>query len=151
MRNRTSASIDHRSTSARVKSGFVYVVRSSDGLYKIGRTSKPIRDRLEALRGGIKGALSLEHQCYSSDVADLEVRLHSCFANQCDHGEWFRLSSGDIAQMLSIFRTEENKNDEYESSLGIWPIDDLRIWVEGRGRGGGKRLSQPERRHNLIQ
>ena len=69
------------------KPGFVYLVRASNGLYKIGASRNP-QQRLKGIRFTLKSpSAELIHTISTSDMGSLEESLHQQFAS-------YRLASG---------------------------------------------------------
>lgn len=78
--------------------GYVYVLRSDNGKFKIGKTGDP-KNRFKTL--GIQLPYKLETvMCLSvDDMDDTESFLHLKYANQRLNGEWFELSNSDIEEI----------------------------------------------------
>ena len=84
----------------RMLPGEVYVVRADNGLYKIGRSSNAAA-RIKTLTVQLPYALELVHTVATADTVGLERMLHTRFAAQRKRGEWFELSSEDVAWLLA--------------------------------------------------
>jgi Meiotically up-regulated gene 113 len=82
----------------------VYLIRSSDGLYKIGRAINP-EDRLKMLQTSTGLALRLE---YSRDLRSkgkpTERHLHSTYLSKRVRGEWFALDASDVEAVKAYIR-----------------------------------------------
>lgn len=83
------------------RSGYVYLLRSSNGFYKIGRTVDP-DDRIATFSVKLPFDVEYEHVISCSDMYELETRLHVHFAFKRVNGEWFDLSPDDIAYIKSL-------------------------------------------------
>ncbi len=80
----------------RVSFGFVYLARGHPGEFKIGRTNLVDRRLLEL---GAMAAIepTLVHEIKTDDPAGVEAYWHRRFADKRMRGEWFRLTTGDVA------------------------------------------------------
>lgn len=85
------------------KSGFVYLVQSPTGAYKIGRTVDP-DNRMRTFL--IKLPFEVEYVCVipTSDMRGLESELHAKFASKRLRGEWFALAAEDIEYIKGLAR-----------------------------------------------
>jgi hypothetical protein len=83
------------------KDGFVYLIQSSTGFYKIGRTKNP-DDRLRTF--GIKLPFEVDYVCTipTEDMIGLETQLHNQFRDRRINGEWFDLSKYDVEYIKSL-------------------------------------------------
>lgn len=83
------------------RAGYVYLVKSSTGYYKIGLTSNP-KDRKRTF--SVKLPFEVEFECLikTSDMVSLERELHGRFADRRVDGEWFDLSAKDVAYIKSL-------------------------------------------------
>ena len=83
---------------------FVYLIRSSEGLCKIGRTIDP-QDRLKTLQLNTGVALTLE---YSKDLRSkgkrVEKELHRLYAEKKIRGEWFALEATDVEAVKAYIK-----------------------------------------------
>lgn len=83
--------------------GCVYLVRAiGTNKYKIGRTSD-VGKRFNQLRQGSPIPLELVAEWKTDDTASDEARLHSLFASQRTHGEWFNLDAKHIELAFQSF------------------------------------------------
>lgn len=75
--------------------GYVYLLQSESGLYKIGLTKDP---RKRAKTFGVLLPFSVEFICLikTEDMPVLEAELHQRYASKRLNGEWFRLSPEDV-------------------------------------------------------
>jgi hypothetical protein len=81
--------------------GYVYLLRTDIGYYKIGRT-KNIKGRMRAFGIQLPFNVECEHVIPSEDMMSLEKSLHERFASQRVNGEWFNLSADDVVYIKSI-------------------------------------------------
>lgn len=81
--------------------GYVYLLKSDKGHYKIGRSEKPF-DRMNAM--GIRLPFEVEPVCVieSEDHVSLEKELHTMFADFRVNGEWFKLADEDVEYIKSL-------------------------------------------------
>lgn len=80
----------------------VYVIRAANGLCKIGIARCP-GSRLVALSSLSPIALHLAYTATPADAATAEKHLHRHFAGKWHHGEWFRLSLGDVREIARLY------------------------------------------------
>lgn len=81
--------------------GYVYLLKSVTGFWKIGRTVNP-KDRLKTFGVKLPFEVEYEHLIPCRDHIELERSLHKQFADKRVNGEWFDLSPEDIAVIKSI-------------------------------------------------
>lgn len=91
--------------------GWVYVINSKVGLYKIGMTttSPEIRAARIASMSPVPVELSISIAC--DNPYALEQRLHKQFASKRVHHEWFALDMDDYDVIVGIF-IEEGKRSK---------------------------------------
>ncbi len=77
------------------RAGFVYLVQSPTGFYKIGRTSDP-NNRMKTF--SVKLPFEVSYVCVieTVDMKALEASLHEQFAGKRASGEWFALDAEDV-------------------------------------------------------
>lgn len=75
--------------------GYVYVLKSDSGHYKIGKTANP-EDRIKTF--GVKLPMEVEYLVLiqSHNYHQLEARFHQQFKHKRVNGEWFNLSTADL-------------------------------------------------------
>ena len=75
--------------------GYVYLLSSPFGFYKIGCSTKP-KNRLMTF--GVQLPFEVDCLCtiYTGDMYGLEHQLHERFAEKRSKGEWFELSESDV-------------------------------------------------------
>lgn len=83
--------------------GFVYLVKSPNGAYKIGRTKNP---QSRAKTFGVLLPFEIEFLCLikTKDMRQLEKELHERFATKRLNGEWFELSDEDVEYIKGLER-----------------------------------------------
>lgn len=83
--------------------GIVYLVQQGESAnHKIGFTrSTKVAARVSSLQVGCGDRLALVGQ-FAVDDGIAELDLHDIFASKHLHGEWFRLTPGDVAEILSL-------------------------------------------------
>lgn len=81
--------------------GFVYLLQSPTGYYKIGRTSDP-ENRMKTF--GIQLPFEVEYICIikTLNMYALEKNLHQYFSEKRVNGEWFQLLSEDIEYVKGL-------------------------------------------------
>lgn len=86
---------------ARDPSGYVYLLQSPTGTYKIGRTKNPA-DRMHTF--SVKLPFEVEYVCVipTDDRFTLERTLHRKFKAQRVNGEFFRLSPEDVEYIKGL-------------------------------------------------
>lgn len=82
----------------RPKGDYVYVIKASNGYYKIGISVRPHKRFKELQREAATWAISLElvHIIASNKAYVLEQYFHKHFAGQRVIGEWFLLTDCDV-------------------------------------------------------
>lgn len=83
------------------KSGFVYLIKSERGDYKIGKSKNP-EDRLKTF--DIRLPFHIEYICTikSNDMNKLEKELHAKYDHLRIDGEWFKLTSEEVDQIRGL-------------------------------------------------
>lgn len=89
--------------------GYIYLMISANGLYKIGR-AKNVQARLTSLNREIPIKTELVHQIASNNYLKAELFMHVKFADKCVKYEWFDLSQEQV---------------DWIKSLGDFQIDEL--------------------------
>src|SRR3954465_10366052 len=84
--------------------GFVYLILASTGPVKIGRSRHPAK-RLKQL-ATLPFTVQLVHQIQTDDMVWLEGKLHRDFSTQRINGEWFNLTSEQIALLQRQHRID---------------------------------------------
>lgn len=97
--------------------GFVYLIKSKDGTYKIGKSKNP-KKRLSQLQTANSNELELIEVFKSTNFNKIEKILHDRFKFCKLNGEWFNLNIIDEANFKeycevidkSIVQLKEMKN-----------------------------------------
>jgi hypothetical protein len=87
------------------RSGYVYLVQSVTGYYKIGRAKDP-RKRTKTFGVKLPFEIELAHIIACADYLQAESYLHEKFADKRANGEWFLLSEGDVVYIKSLERLD---------------------------------------------
>lgn len=93
--------IEKKSSSPRDKSGFVYLVKSDRGFYKIGH-SKSLDKRMRIFNVKLPFEVELEHVIECKDRFKAEKYLHGKFASKRGNGEWFSLTVFNVKWIKGI-------------------------------------------------
>ena len=82
------------------KSGYIYLIKSTSGHYKIGQSKNPKRRLKELQKGATIGPFELDLVCYFKvkDMDDIEDHLHGYFYAERVIGEWFNLSNDQVKE-----------------------------------------------------
>jgi hypothetical protein len=81
--------------------GFIYLLGSEMGWYKIGLT-KNLPARMKSFGLKLPFTVELLHYFPTDDTLKAENELHSLFANKRVNGEWFSLDPKDIETIKKI-------------------------------------------------
>lgn len=94
-----------RKSSAKVvrtpKEGYVYLVKSVSGHYKIGKSINP-HDRIRTFGVKLPFEVEIIHTIKSLQYHALEKFLHAKFDDKRVNGEWFNLSDDDVDYVKSL-------------------------------------------------
>lgn len=101
--------------------GYIYLIKSSSGEHKIGRT-KNVGQRFAQLQANDEHDLQVVRVIESLRVTDNELQLHDKFYQKRTHGEWFNLDEHDLDifhELADIFQmqTDTAKRCLHPSSL----------------------------------
>lgn len=83
--------------------GFVYLIQSVTGHYKIGKTKDPNK-RIQTFNVKLPMEVEYLHLIPCENRHEAERTLHARYANKRVNGEWFNLSPDDITAIKSIER-----------------------------------------------
>jgi len=87
--------------------GYVYLVASSNGLFKIGRTINLHQRMWQLSSDHPEEELALIYAVELKDQFNGERWLHRKYRHKRVHGEWFNLDHSDIARILTQFQVDE--------------------------------------------
>lgn len=81
--------------------GFVYLIQSDTGYYKIGKTRNP-NNRMRTFN--VKLPFEVSYACLikTDHMSALENELHRLYASKRVNGEWFRLDEDDVAYIKGM-------------------------------------------------
>jgi hypothetical protein len=98
--------------------GYVYILRSADGYYKIGR-AKDVQARVKSIAAFVPFAVEIVHTIQTDNMVRLERGLHRAYeaAEKRVNGEWFRLSDDDIELLRSL--GDELAGESVEDALEV--------------------------------
>lgn len=85
----------------RFSTGYVYLLQSPTGAYKIGRSRDP-QSRLRTFQVKLPFEVSYVAVIQSENMYSLERELHNRFEQQRVNGEWFNLSPEDVEYIKSL-------------------------------------------------
>lgn len=83
------------------KAGFVYLIKNSEGHYKIGRSVDAAK-RIESLGVLLPFTIEPVHIIAAMNMNGLEKELHERFAEKRIAGEWFVLTDEDVEYIKSL-------------------------------------------------
>lgn len=83
------------------KAGYVYLIQSSTGAYKIGRTKDP-SSRSKTFGVQLPFEVEFIATIATADMFALEAKLHIEFDAKRINGEWFALDTSDVEYIKSI-------------------------------------------------
>ena len=91
--------------------GFIYLIKASNGLYKIGLASN-VHKRVSELKAMSPILIFLEHVITTDCMLNVESALHYKFRSCRHHGEWFSLkqSQVDWIKSLDSYNNSDCKN-----------------------------------------
>lgn len=78
-----------------VRAGYIYVIQSQSGEYKIGLSETP-KKRISKLEVKLPFDIEVIHLIQTDDMHRLESSLHMTFEAKRVRGEWFALDSEDV-------------------------------------------------------
>lgn len=94
-------SLDPLKRRERARPGYVYVLRSPTGAFKIGYASDPA-DRLRTFTVKLPFEVEYELLIKTDDMRGLEAELHEYHADKRINGEWFALDANDLAELRKL-------------------------------------------------
>ncbi len=90
-----------RERKPRSTGGYVYLLQSSTGYWKIGRTHSP-NNRLRTFNVKLPFEVEYKHLIQTDDMYALENQLHERFKDKRINGEWFTLDSEDVREICAL-------------------------------------------------
>jgi hypothetical protein len=100
-RRRDSRQPRHNNAPRQPRSGYVYLIVSEMGQYKIGKTNNP-KHRSKMFGLTLPFNVELIHLIETDDMGMLEASLHDRFAPNRINGEWFDLTPEDVSYIKSL-------------------------------------------------
>ena len=90
-----------KKTTLKPSPGYVYILQSDTGPYKIGRSNNP-KSRIKTF--GVQLPFEVEYLAVipSDDYVGLETELHVQYEDKRVNGEWFDLSPEDVAHIQGL-------------------------------------------------
>ena len=88
------------------KPGWIYLIRSEHGHYKIGKSSQGTR-RAHNFTIQLPFSVEVIHQFSTPDCDALEKTLHLRYAKKRINGEWFNLDIADVAEIGKMESLDE--------------------------------------------
>lgn len=85
----------------RKSDGYVYLLMSPTGHYKIGHTREP-KVRMKTFEIKLPFEVEFAHLIPTPDRFKLEKELHQKFADRRVNGEWFALTDADVLYIKSL-------------------------------------------------
>lgn len=99
--------------------GWIYILKDSQGHYKIGRTKRDNPE--ERLRDLLQNpTIELIHQYRSPDYIAEELRLHKKYRQYRVKGEWFKLPLVEIGQIINESNSSNNKATQVGYAYGVF-------------------------------
>ena len=94
----------------KVDNGFVYFLKSETGHYKIGKTSN-VKSRIKTLQ--VCSPYKLDLYCYfkTSEMSEVEEKMHEIFHEKRANGEWFSITEEEIDSLLEFNNIEVLYNE----------------------------------------
>jgi hypothetical protein len=99
--NRNEKRAEARRLEQERNTGYVYLMRSENGYYKIG-ISKDVAKRLQSINYSIPIEIELIHSFRISDYQVVERFLHDKYSSKIFRYEWFKLDEQDIEWIKSV-------------------------------------------------
>lgn len=121
--------------------GFVYVIYSPTGIYKIGR-SRNIDDRLKSF--SVPG-LEIYHFFFTYHSPIHEKMLHEIFKHKHVKGEWFALNADELEQLKKIGERVGRLKQDHDY---ITRADDVRLIQEINAQMKAEQRARFEKRRD---
>lgn len=111
--------------------GYVYVIESSDGLFKIGHSKNNPHKRLIALQIGSPHRLSIAFTLRTPFYVEIERDLHKRYAAKRVRGEWFALEENDFLYMRLLNWSGDIRTDYLEGAARARARNEARSQTAG--------------------
>ena len=85
----------------KTRPGYVYVLRSPTGAFKIGMARNP-ENRIETFSVKLPFEVEYEILIKTDDMRGLESQLHRRYAEKHINGEWFALTENDLVELRAM-------------------------------------------------
>lgn len=85
----------------RKRAGYVYLLKSASGYYKIGYTDNPT-NRMAVFKTKLPFEVEFEALIQTEDMNELEDELHTLYKDKHVNGEWFALTPEDVEYIKSL-------------------------------------------------
>jgi len=95
--------IERRLSYEPAKPGYIYLIESTHGYYKIGLSRTPVQ-RIKTLGVKLPFPIKVQHLILTNHMYKAEKVLHEQYATKRVNGEWFDLTENDIADIKAITR-----------------------------------------------
>lgn len=90
----------HKNKNNRPK-GIVYFIKAGEH-YKIGVTSKNLKDRIKFLQTGNPYPIEIIAHWVSRNYKELETKLHNRFKDKALVGEWFGFNESEVQEVIEF-------------------------------------------------
>lgn len=87
----------------RLQPGYVYLIKSSTGYWKIGHSKTP-ENRMKTFGVMLPFEVEYEHLIPTTNMFMAETILHTKFSDKRVRGEWFSLTDDDVIAIKAIER-----------------------------------------------
>lgn len=118
-RARGASAFNNDETDIDKTGGWIYVLESVPGIYKIGKTAE-LNHRIKQLSIQLPFRVSISYAFYTPDRHHVERFLHGLFMSSRMNGEWFHL---DSIEDLAIIQ-------EHACFSGLYEIYDGRLMLD---------------------
>lgn len=110
--------------------GYVYLFKTSIGVYKIGQSIRP-ENRLYLFQK-LPFDIVMEHQFRSKKALIIEMALQSRFRDKHVRGEWYRLTDEDVT-LIKTIRSCDSVGDLPKELIPKEPIQNSYLYVDMSG------------------
>lgn len=81
--------------------GFIYLLKSENGKYKIGRTTQPV-SRIKQIQSNTPFKIQLVHLFEVRKARKIEKEIHAIFKEFLIAGEWFELPPSAVREFIRL-------------------------------------------------